>query len=203
MERTWPFVVAICGALVVGASLIAAAIITTADRNSPAFVKAAVPSATPDPPTPEPSATVAAATPTLPPPQPSATRPPPVVAPSVRPTQVVQAAAASPSLADQWQWCGNAWTDGVLFDQLEAGGSKLNEYDLRRRQNAQTYLQSYCIGIGTHAGSSPDGHASCNAMLSIASLLARVQQSGGIYVSSYFVQFEKREVDNFLTAARC
>jgi len=74
MERTWPFVVAICGALVVGASLIAAAIITTADRNSPAFVKAAVPSATPDPPTPEPSATVAAATPTPLPPQPSATR---------------------------------------------------------------------------------------------------------------------------------
>ena len=72
----------------------------------------------------------------------------------------------------------------------------------RQEQALRQYLASNCVGIGGRLASLPGASQLCFDMLGTGGFIS-VSIQGNELGGTYFLQFGKREVDAFLTAARC
>jgi hypothetical protein len=109
---------------------------------------------------------------------------------------------------DQFMACQDAWLAGHIVEfniQLDTSLGLDTSYEERQFQSTQTYVSSNCVGIGVRLGSIPGaGGAWCFSVLGVGGAVsALIEQTRGFGYHTYFMDFAKREIDDFLAAARC
>jgi hypothetical protein len=142
------------------------------------------------------------------PPTPVPPAPTPIPPPVPTPPQTGLTATQQQAIFDQWNACDNAWTTGNSLESeidLQESLGLDTSYSKRQFESVQTYVSSYCVGIGVRLASLPGAReTNCFTMLgygsTVSSMIALHRSLG---ISTYFLDFAKREIDGFLAAARC